>query len=330
MSETVAEFMEKPVKKYACGRREQQAKKTLMQAFTASDKKDTATESKLFESMLDAVMQTKKGRETLTKLSKLGYTFAFEKGNFGGFCCSEEKKIVINPCCPFEYSVQMVVHEGTHAIQASLRKKTPDYYSDKVQVASHLRNRRAIEADAVAHQMAFVYECKDILPAVYEDAKKDDLPMFRAYIGEMEKSGDERKAMQASFAAWYECDKYRKVYDEWHKGAIEEVCSYGKKEKVTDCMKEEYPASEVLKTCLYKGKPYMTEEFLNTGLAFSITPEDKKEIVAMIQDYAAAVGVKPDLSVLTMRERTPDGKLLPEKKSAKAAVVAKAVQARGR
>ena len=329
MSETVAEFMEKPVKKYACGRRAQQAKKTLMQAFTASGKKNAATESKLFESMLDAVMQTKKGRETLTKLSKLGYTFAFEKLDFGGFCNPLQKKIVINPSRPFEFLLQAVVHEGIHSIQDSLKKKnTPDYY--KMQVASYLRNARALEADATAHQMAFVYECKDILPNVYEAAKKENSPMFRAFVGEMEKSGDEKKAMQASFAAWYEYDKYQKFYDKRRKGAIEYVCCVGKKYKDTDNLKEEYPASEVLKTCLYKGKPYMTEEFLNTGLAFSITPEDKKEIVAMVRDYAAAVGVKPDMSVLTMRERTPDGKLLPEKKSAKAAVVAKAVQAKGR
>ena len=88
-----------------------------MKAFTASEEKDADRESTLFEGIVDSVMKTKKGRETLTSLSKLGYSFAFEKGNFGGFCAPEQKKIVINPSFGFEYMLQTAVHEGRHAIQ---------------------------------------------------------------------------------------------------------------------------------------------------------------------------------------------------------------------
>ena len=70
MSETVAEFTQKSYKKYACGRAAQKAKKVLMKAFTASEEKDADRESTLFEGIVDSVMKTKKGRETLTSLSK--------------------------------------------------------------------------------------------------------------------------------------------------------------------------------------------------------------------------------------------------------------------
>ena len=325
MSETVAEFMEKPVKKYACGRKAKEAKKSLIKAFTASEEKRRPQESALFTEIISSVMKTKKGRETMTTLSKLGYSFAFESGEFGGFCDAENKKIVINPSSNFEYMLQTVVHEGRHAIQNSLEKPDAPHYA-LTQVASMLRCRRAIEADAVAHEMAFVYECKDVLPKVYQDAKEQNLPMFRAFVGEMEKSGDERKAMQASFAAWYECDYYRDYYDKYYKKGIIDNCEWGKNNKQGNLFSKEYSAEDVMKMCRYKGQTYMKPEFLNKGLAFSIPAEDKKVISVALQSYADAVGEKPDTSVSAMRSRLPDGTLLPEKKAVNAAVVAKAKQ----
>ena len=322
MSKTVSEFMKKPVKKYACDRNAKDAKKTLLKAFTASKKGDAVKESILFEDIIDSVMKTKKGRETMTTLSELGYSFAFEEGNFGGFCDTGKKKIVINPNFSIARMIQAAVHEGTHAIQASY--DCPN--EDTMQAASYLRFSRAIEADAVAHEMAFTYECRDVLPAVYKSAQKMGLPMFTAYVDEMEKSGDEKKAMQASFAAWYECDSYREYYDDFHKESILDSCKDGIKKKQKNLYSKEYPAEEVLKSCRYNGEIYMTPEFLNKGQAFSITAGDKKTMNAALKRYADAVGAKVDTSLSTMSERTADGKLLPEKKAVNAAVIAKAKQ----
>ncbi len=310
MFETTSEFLQKSYKRYANGRSAQQAKKTLANAFKASSEKDAAREKMLFEGILDSVMKTPEGRRTLMTLSQFGYSFAFEKGNFGGFCDSTNKKIVINPSFSLEYMLQTAVHEGRHAIQFSLENPNAPSY-EKMQVASLLRQRRAIEADAVAHEMAFVYQCKNVLPKVYESAKEQGLPMFHAYVNEMDKSHDERKAMQACFKAWYECDYYRNYYDKWHKDGVGHVCEYAKKAKNPDCFSKEYPVEDVLRMCCYKGKPYMSADFLNSGKPFSITPEDKKEIVFMLQDYADSVaGAKMDKSVLHMAERNKNGELI--------------------
>lgn len=330
MSETVAEFTRKSYKKYACGRAAQKAKKVLMKAFTASEEKDAVKESALFEGIVDSVMKTKKGRETLTTLSKLGYSFAFEKGNFGGFCAPGQKKIVINPSFGFEYMLQTAVHEGRHAIQYSRESKNRPNY-EHTQVASSLRMHRAIEADAVAHEMAFVYECKDVMPNVYRSAEETGLPMFHAYVGEMEKSHDERKAMQACFAAWYECDYYRDYYDKWHKNGFQQVCEYGKQQKDPGLFSREYPAADVLKMCCYKGRPYMTADDLNSGRPFSIKQTDREEISAMIKDYAAAVpGAHVDRSVESMRLRDEKGELIAGKTDVKQLAVSAALSRKGR
>ncbi|MBR1778448.1 MAG: hypothetical protein IJ752_07715 [Alphaproteobacteria bacterium] len=331
MSGTVEEFMQGSVERYHCGREAQKAKKTLTQAFTASGEQSAAEEAALFEKIIDTVMLTPKGRETMTTLSELGYSFVFEKGNFGGLCSPDQKKIVVNPSFGFEYMLQTAVHEGRHAIQASLENPDRPNY-ENTQVASVLRKQRAIEADAVAHEMAFVYECKDILPKVYEEAKRQNLPMFQAYVGEMEKSHDEQKAMQASFAAWYDCDYYRDYYDKWHKDGVKQICEYGIQAKNADCFRDEYPVEDVLRMCCYKGKPYMTAEFLNTGRPFSVTSQDKREISAMIRDYVSAVpGAKPDRSVMTMRTRALTGELLPvQKDTAQTAALSSVLKQRGR
>ncbi len=330
MSETVSEFTQKQYKKYSCGRAAQKAKKTLTKAFTASSEKDAPKEQILFEEIVDSVMKTKKGRETLTALSKLGYTFAFEKGNFGGFCDPGHKKIVINPSFGFEYMLQTAVHEGRHAIQHSFENSNSPNF-EHTQVASMLRQRRAIEADAVAHEMAFVYECRQVLPKVYKDAEENDLPMFHAYVNEMDKSHDERKAMQACFKSWYECDYYREYYDVWHKNGVQSICEHAKNVRDPDCFSKEYPVENVLQMCLYKGKPYMSADFLNKGKPFSITPEDKKEIVDMIQDYAKLVPqAKADKSVLSMAERDYTGKIIKEATSQKKSVAVISASSKGK
>lgn len=338
MSETVVEFMQKSAKKYPCGRLAHDARKKLVKAFTSKDEHRQVQDSAMFEAIIDDVMKTKKGRETMVALSKLGYSFAFEravqkgKGKFGGFCDPEQKKIVINPDSDYEYMLRVAVHEGRHAIQYSLdNPKAPGY--QEMQVASALRKRRAIEADAVAHEMAFVYECKDILPDVYQKTKEKNLPMLAAFEKEMENSGNERKAMQAAFAAWYECDSYRTFYDQEHKKDVAGLCGMVKRNGKTDAFSQEYPVEDVVKMCCYKGQPYMTAKFLNTGLAFSIPPEDKAEISAIMQDYAAAVpGAEADASVMTMHDRKPVVSPAPVKRKnqAKAAAIAATLGHKGR
>lgn len=284
--------------------------KTLTKAFTASSKKDATAEKRKFSRIIEAAMKTETGRETLKTLTSLGYSFAFEKGEFGGYCDPDNKRIVINPSVSFEYSCGVVVHEATHAIQDSLedKEKMPSWFETKV--ADYLRNERATEADATAHENAFLYECKDVLPKVYQYAKEINRPMFNAYVAEMEKSGDKKAAMQSSFAAWYEFDDYRKTYDNHHKGTILEVADWGKSENDKECFSKEYPAEDVLKMCLFEGKPYMTPEFLNTGKAFSITKKDRDEMTKKISDYAKAVGVAPDTSLMTMNLRDEQGNLI--------------------
>lgn len=303
MSDTVKEFMEKPTQKFACGRDARKTTGTLQKAFVASSKRKENKEKEVFAAILEPVMKTARGRETMETLADLGYKFRFENGNFGGMCCSGEKTILLNPNYDSNYIAHVLVHEGRHAIQYS---RTPENAPEleETKVADMFRMRQAIEADACAHQAAFVYECKTVAPKVYSEYKAGGFPMLTAYEKEMEKSGDEKKAMQKSFESWYDYKAFRQYYDSYHKNIVGQLVDVGKKEKNPTFFSKDYPVKDVVTMCVYQGKPYMTAEFLNSDKAYSVPKKDAKEIKAALTDYAKSVaGAKLDTSIDAMALR---------------------------
>ena len=303
MSDTVKEFMEKPTQKFVCGRDARETAGTLQKAFVASSKRKAGKEKEAFAAILEPVMKTARGRETMEALADLGYKFRFENGNFGGMCCSSEKTILLNPNYDSNYIAHVLVHEGRHAIQYS---RTPENAPEleETKVADMFRMRQAIEADACAHQAAFVYECKTVAPKVYSEYKAGGFPMLTAYEKEMEKSGDEKKAMQKSFESWYDYKAFHQYYDSYHKNIVGQLVDVGKKEKDPTFFSKEYPVKDVVTMCVYQGKPYMTAEFLNSDKAYSVPKKDAKEIKAALTDYAKSVaGAKLDTSIDAMALR---------------------------
>lgn len=303
MAESVKKFMEKPVKKYACGRDARETMGALRRAFVASSKRKAGKENEIFAAILEPVMKTERGRETMEALTDLGYKFKFEAGHFGGMCRSGIKTILLNPNYDNAFLSHVLVHEGRHAIQYSRApENAPEL--EETKVADMFRMRQAIEADACAHQSAFVYECKDIAPEIYKQYKAAEYPMMTAFEKEMGKSGDEKKAMRASFEAWYDYKAFRKFYDDYHKNIVGQLADCGKDEKDPAFFSKDYPVKDVVNMCVYQGKPYMTAEFLNSDKAYSVPKKDAKEIKAALTDYAKSVaGAKLDTSIDAMALR---------------------------
>ncbi len=333
MFEAAEKFMQTPVKKYTCGEKAQRAQKTLQSSFAASSAEKAADEQKLLGDVLDTLGKTNSGRETLETLSDLGYKIQFQNlgANFGGFCNYDDRLIVLNPARSKNFLAVAVVHEGRHGIQfASEKKNAPQF--EETRVADMYRMRKAIEADACAHQAAFAYECKEAAPEVYAEQKRD-YPMLAAYETELEKTGDKKQAMRAAFKSWYDFPYYRDLYDDYYKdNGIIPTAQEGKKSNDPSLFSKEYPVRDVVDLCLYQGKPYMTAEYLNSDKPNALTAEAKREIKAVLADYARSVaGAKLDVSVDKMATRDKDGKILePAKMQSNAVVLAKAAQKRER
>ncbi len=332
MSDTVAEFTQKSYKKYACGEKAQQAQKTLQNTFTASSAKSAADEKRLLSDVLETLNKTDSGRETLETLSDLGYKIKFQNlgKQFGGYCNYDDRVIVLNPTRSKNCLAVAVVHEGRHGIQFASEKKNAPIF-EQTRVADMYRMRKAIEADACAHQSAFAYECKEAAPEVYAEQKRD-YPMLTAYETELDRTGDKRKAMQAAFKSWYDFPYYRDLYDEYYKdNGIKAMAEIGKQQKNPTLFSKEYPVKDVVDLCVFQGKPYMTADWLNSDKPNALTAEAKREIKAVLADYAQAVpGAKSDTSIDKTATRDKDGKILePAKMASNAAVLAKSTQGRG-
>lgn len=333
MAKTYADFMAVgDVKKMKCGEKSLDVEKTLTKAFKGSRKGDKEAEKEQFAKIVSTAMQTQIGRDTLTELAKLGYKFAFETGEFGGFCDPAKKRIVLNPTNDFDYQLPVMVHEATHALQ---HERDKSGLSEKdMEVASMLKKNRAIEADATAHEMAFLCQLKEVYPAPYEAEKKRGLPMLTAYEDAKAKTGDEDKALNAAFKSWYDCAEYRDFYDHWFTpwvgGISEEGIDNDDPSRFAHALKNK----DVLALCLNKGKPYVEAEFLDSDKAFSVSKSDRESIIEWTKDYADEVyGAKRDRSVYKMAVRDETGKIIaPAKtKAASPAVKAKiADKAKGR
>ena len=302
MSDTVAEFTQKSYKKYACG---EKARKTLQNTFTASSAKSAADEKRLLSDVLETLNKTDSGRETLETLSDLGYKIKFQNlgKRFGGYCNYDDRVIVLNPTRSKNFLAIAVVHEGRHGIQFASEKKNAPIF-EQTRVADMYRMRKAIEADACAHQSAFAYECKETAPEVYAEQKRD-YPMLTAYETELDRTGDKRKAMQAAFKSWYDFPYYCDLYDEYYKdNGIVPAAQEGKKSNDPTLFSKEYPVRDVVDLCVFQGKPYMTAEYLNSDKPNALTAETQKEIKAVLSDYAKSVaGAKLDTSIDAMALR---------------------------
>lgn len=302
MSDTVAEFTQKSYKKYACG---EKARKTLQNTFTASSAKSAADEKRLLGDVLETLNKTDSGRETLKTLSDLGYKIKFQNlgKRFGGYCNYDDRVIVLNPTRSKNFLAIAVVHEGRHGIQFASEKKNAPIF-EQTRVADMYRMRKAIEADACAHQSAFAYECKETAPEVYAEQKRD-YPMLTAYETELDRTGDKRKAMQAAFKSWYDFPYYCDLYDEYYKdNGIVPAAQEGKKSNDPTLFSKEYPVRDVVDLCVFQGKPYMTAEYLNSDKPNALTAEAKREIKAVLSDYVKSVaGAKLDTSIDAMALR---------------------------
>ena len=292
MSDTVKEFMEKPVKKYACGEKAQQAQKTLQNTFTASSAKSAADEKRLLSDVLETLNKTDSGRETLETLSDLGYKIKFQNlgKQFGGYCNYDDRVIVLNPTRSKNFLAVAVVHEGRHGIQFASEKKNAPIF-EQTRVADMYRMRKAIEADACAHQAAYAYQMKDKNPLAFEQEMQT--PMTQAYVAEMDKSGDEKKAMQASFQAWYGYKKYQTAYEKQFQF---QILKNAAKREASGEKTVSLSNRDIAGFCRFQGETYISPDFFDRAESLSVSPAFKQEIQKTGDPSVAALPVRGEKS----------------------------------
>lgn len=273
---------------------------SLIDIFQPSSKKDKPAQEQLLKDTISLMQKVPAGREALKNIEDLGYNVVFESGiDAGGFCDSDNKVVILS--ADYYNSAEelspILVHEMQHAVQATTFEE--DFFGTSI--ASTMKYRFAQEADACAHETAFMYQARQlgIDVAVFDEYEN----AYKIYQENYEK-GDPEKAMNNTFKAWYDEAGRYEWYSKYYADAFVEMGKSGEKHS----LKKVLSNKEITDSLLFEGKPYVEPSFLSTPEAFSMTNENKKRIIKATHQMAPK-GEKPDASVFAMYTRTKDGKI---------------------
>ncbi len=114
--------------------------------------------------------------------------------------------VSLNETASDEKLLSTIVHECRHSEQTPTHNHSYSVYSNIAEV-------RALEADAMAHECAAVYQMRKAEPATYAAFCERHGGMMKAYEASFEHDKDMTKAKSEAFKAWYDHAEYVENYD---------------------------------------------------------------------------------------------------------------------
>lgn len=275
---------------------------TSLYALNSSDNEN-------FGTLLNTVYNFPKGKEVMNDVAFKGYKFMYDQMfNVNGACDYDHKTVRLNSYYRQADLAPILVHECTHIRQVDRLtqetgvEKAGDFING-LNAYDFIKLNRALEADACAHQAAFAYQMKDQYPQVFD--KEMQTPMMQAYVAEMDKSGDETKAMQESFKAWYGYKNYQESYEKQFLMQLKNNAGKPKDQAISN--------EQIAALCLNNGKSYVSADFF-----------DKAENMALSAQGKEKLSETGDKSVARLPVRGEKKQEIPT------VVLAKAVMAKGR
>ena len=267
----------------------------------------TEKEKKLND-VLDLMKKTEAGKDVLASIEGTEFQISVETGIGGvfGFCDTDKKKIVLNAVAEKETLAAVLSHEIRHAVQFG---KDPMMFKDGyTRVSDMYKQLRGMEADACAHQAAFVYEAKKNgmaieMPSGYES-------IFETYSTEIEKTKNKKQAMSAAFKAWYKDTPIMDWYDNNFKPCIRDAVAQLVGDNVKTGFSEKVTDEHLANVFDFKGKPYVEPEFFSSPTAHCLKQNDKETVMAMMKRYSQRTDAPLDSSVLEMADRHENGKVV--------------------
>lgn len=273
-------------------------KDKLKQAFKSVSQED----QNAFEKMLEIAYQTPVGKEILDQLADLKYTIQYQdlsESNSKGVCRTggTERRILLDPKFSFESQTITFVHEATHAVQESCYRAL-DF--SKLCAADRFKKDRAQEADACAHESLFAWQTKNLHPEIYATGLLNNKETMVAFVREMERGATEAEAMSASFKAWYSDAGLQSAYEKIHVNGICNTARMAERFNLGGHFTKSCTNADVLSGCLYEGKPYVSEDFLVSPRAFSLSDASRTTLERALSGYAERTGGVPDKSLSSM------------------------------
>lgn len=148
------------------------------------------------------------GKRIIESALERGVSIGMEadKGGSLGSYMPSFKYVSLNERVSDEQLLSTIVHECRHSEQKMKRDMSYTVYAS-------IAETRAIEADAMAHECAAVYQMRKSEPETYKLFNERHGGIMKAYEVSFEKNKDETKAKAEAFKAWYDHAEYVELYD---------------------------------------------------------------------------------------------------------------------
>ncbi len=232
-----------------------------------------------FSSLLNMAYKYPKGQETMNAVAFQGYKFMYQPMvGVNGACDYDHKFVNLDSYHRQVDLVPILIHESTHIRQVdrlieNVGCDKPGDFIGRLNAYDFIKLNRALEADACAHQAAVAYQMRDDYPQTFE--KEMQTPMMRAYVEEMEKSGDETKAMQASFKAWYGYKNYQVSYEKMY---VPQIKNNVEKNAGNGAASATLSSEQIIALCLHDGKSYIDASFLDRSENMAVSEKGKETL----------------------------------------------------
>jgi len=129
-----------------------------------------------------------------------------DKGNSLGSYIPSMKYVSLNEKASDAKLLSTIVHECRHSEQTPVHDHTYSIYDSVCEV-------RAMEADAMAHECAAVYQMRKAEPETYGAFCERHGGIMKAYETSFEAQKDPAAAKNEAFKAWYDHAEYVELYD---------------------------------------------------------------------------------------------------------------------
>ena len=210
------------------------------------------------QSAAERMMKTPTGRKVLEGLHALNIDVTYDSSvseDLGGFYSVPAKKILLNANCSDDLIASILVHEGSHALQAARCRLGP-----ALDMQTYFSLNKAMEADAMKNQVFAAYELKEQGDkSVFTAFERDRPSLADAYLKLRETYADQPDSLaKYTMLAYYKDYAYVKTYEDRYVKAIDTFNDMAKPNAIGGAFQVHLSEAEIIKrVCQLDGKNYM-------------------------------------------------------------------------
>lgn len=246
----------------------------------------------------ERMMKSPTGRKVLEGLHALNIEVSYDSSvseDLGGYYSVPSRKILLNSKCSDDLLASILVHEGTHALQAANGCRV----GAGLDMQTYFSLNKAMEADAMKNQVFAAYELKEQGDKSVFDAFERDRPsLAKAYL-DLRKTYKDNPDSLAKYTmlAYYKDYAYVKTYEDRYVKAISTFNDMAKPEVIGGAFQQHMSEAEIIeRVCRLDGKNYMQPAdsvYLQSADCNYVQKSTYKSLVKIADKFAKKVDGSP-------------------------------------